>query len=166
MLSQQVEAVKERLRHEAERATRIWVEPAMPDREEVQTRYSAYPTAALLIAREILPLDANAVRLSLLNGDTATRRPREWNVETAKAIHRNLSRVPYWAVRAAVANAPAWLAEYVYQPAAVGLFQENGAIRWPRDDTDSGLFYCVDRGIIIDHNAVRPRREEEDEPYG
>ncbi|MGH2404060.1 MAG: CRISPR-associated helicase Cas3' [bacterium] len=165
-LSQQVEAVKDRLRHEAERATRIWVEPSVADREEVQTRYSAYPTAALLIAGEISPLDANAVQMSLLNSDTATARLREWNLETAKAIHRNLARVPYWAVRAAVANAPAWLAAYVYQPTAVGLFQQSGAIRWSRDETGSGLFYCADRGIIIDREAVRPRTEEEDEPYG
>jgi CRISPR-associated endonuclease/helicase Cas3 len=165
-LRQQLEKQKEKMARLALNATTIWNNPALPDEEGVQTRYSPYPTAQLLLATEIIPLDAHSVRLDLLNGDTVTADDRHWNFDAAKAIYRNLVRVPYWAVKAGVAEAPRWLADYVSQTAAAGVVRPDGDVRWPSAEKQTGLSYHQDQGIIIDRKEVpRTPYEEFDESY-
>jgi len=52
------------------------------------------------MATETTLLGAHSVRLDLLNGDTVTANDRDWNLDAAKAIYRNIVRVPRWAIAA------------------------------------------------------------------
>ena len=147
-------------------ATAIWNIPALPDEEDIQTRYNTYPMAQLLLARRIIRQDAHTVCLDLLNGETVTASDYHWNFDAAKAIHRNLTRVPRWALCAFLANPPGWLTNHVAQPTAVGLLQADGGIRAFNNDTDMGLSYHPDQGIIIHRERVRRELQEEfDESY-
>jgi len=165
-LREQLEKQKDKMARQALNATTIWNNPALPDEEGVQTRWSTYPMAQLLLATEITPLGAHSVRLDLLNGDTVTAADRDRNFDAAKAIHRNLVRVPRWAVAAGLRESPGWLANHVAQPTAAGLVRPDGSICWPGDEHQSGLSYHAGQGIIIDRDRVpRALHEESDEPY-
>jgi len=164
-LREQLEKQKDKMARQALNATTIWNIPALPDEEGVQTRFSTYPMAQLLLATEITPLDAHSVRLDLLNGDTVTAGDRDW-FDAAKAIHRNLVRVPRWAVAASLVKPPRWLANHVTQSTAAGLLQPGGNIRWPGDEQQTGLSYHADQGIIINSERVpRAPHEDFDESY-
>src|SRR5574337_185434 len=130
-------------------AANVWFQPSLPDDEGVQTRYSNYTTTSLLVARDIEAVDTVSVRLTLLNGDIVTVSGREWNIEAARALYRNLVRMPRWAVRTGLEAAPAWLRLHVAQPTVIGLLQSSGAVEFWQKDVESGLSYCPERGIVI-----------------
>jgi CRISPR-associated endonuclease/helicase Cas3 len=165
-LRAQLEKQKEKMARQALNATGIWNNPALPDEEGVQTRFSTYPMAQLLLATKITPLDPQSARLTLLNGDTVIASGWDWSFEAAKAIHLNLVRVPRWAVTVGLAKPPGWLVNHVAQPTAAGLLQPGGAIRWYGDEQQTGLSYHVDQGIIINSEPLsRGTHEESDESY-
>jgi CRISPR-associated endonuclease/helicase Cas3 len=163
-LREQLQKRKEKMARQAVNATAIWNIPALPDEEDIQTRYSTYPMAQLLLAREITRQDVHTVSLELLNGETVTASDFDWNFGTAKAIHRNLTRVPRWALSAFLPNAPGWLSNHVDQATVVGLLQADGRIL--NMGTDMGLSYHPDQGVIIHRERVpRTVQEELDESY-
>jgi CRISPR-associated endonuclease/helicase Cas3 len=165
-LREELEEQKRTLAAQAVSATNVWTTPALKDDEGVQTRYSTYPMAQLLLATEIATLDSHSARLCLLNGEGVMAHDRDWRFETAKAIHRNLTRVPRWTVVRALPHQPAWLTNHVSQPTAVARLQSDGSIRWLGDDQDSGLSYQRDQGILIHRERVaRTWQEELDESY-
>jgi CRISPR-associated endonuclease/helicase Cas3 len=163
-LREQLERRKEKMARQAVNATAIWSIPALPDEEDIQTRYNTYPMAQLLVARKIIRQDGHTVHLQLLNGETVTANDQDWNFDSAKAIYRNLTPVPRWALSVFLPNPPGWLSSHVNQSAAVGLLQSDGRIL--NMDKDLGLSYHPDQGIII-HREKLPRRAEEefDESY-
>jgi CRISPR-associated endonuclease/helicase Cas3 len=147
-------------------ATRVWSQPALPDEEEIQTRHTSYPSAGLLIARAVETLNGQSARLHLLDGAPVEADARKWSFDAARAIHRNLARVPRWAVAAALQNTPGWLTHHVDQQAAVGLLGPDGRIGWLGGETETGISYHADQGIVINRRAApRPAREEFDESY-
>ena len=165
-LRKQLEKQKEKMARQALNATTIWNNPALPDEEGVQTRFSTYPMAQLLLATEITSLDRHSARLCLLDGAVITAHDRDWDFDAVKAIHRNLVRVPRWAVAAGLAKPPGWLTNHVSQPTATGLLQPDGNIHWPGDEHQTGLSYHPDQGVIINRERVsRARHEESDESY-
>jgi len=165
-LREQLEKQKDKMARQALNATTIWNNPALPDEEGVQTRWSTYPMAQLLLATQSTPIGVHSVRLELLNGDTVTVGDRDWNFNARKAIHRNLVRVPRWAVATGLAKPPTWLADYVSQPTALGLLQPGGDIFWPSNGRQTEISYQADQGIIIDRERVpHTGQEESDESY-
>jgi CRISPR-associated endonuclease/helicase Cas3 len=168
-LHKDVEERKRVLAAEARNAANVWFNPTLADREEVQTRHSNLITASLLVVCEIETLDAVSIRLTLLNGDSVKASGRDWNIEAARALHKNLVRMPRWAVRAGLDIAPDWLRLHVAQPTAIGFLQSSGAVVFWRSEEESGLSYCLERGILI----ARGRRQattaqenwDEDESY-
>ena len=165
-LRQQLEKQKEKMAHLALNAATIWNNPALPDEEGVQTRYTTYPMCQLLLATEITPAGAHSVRLHLLNGDTVIASDRDWNFDAAKAIYRNLVHVPRWAIGAGLARPPRWLDNHVAQPTAAGLLQPDGDICWPGDEHETGLSYHADQGIIVNRERMpHAPHEESDEFY-
>jgi hypothetical protein len=63
-------------------------------------------------------------------------------------------------------NPPGWLSNHVSQSTAFGLLQADGGIRAFNNDTDMGLSYHPDQGIIIHRERVpRAMQEEFDESY-
>src|ERR1039458_5698432 len=100
------------------------------------------------------PLGAHSVRLDLLNGNTVTASDCDRSFEAAKAIHRNIVRVPRWVIAAGLTKPPGWLANHTAQPTAAGLLQPEGGIRWCGDEQQTGLSYHADQGIIINRERV------------
>jgi CRISPR-associated endonuclease/helicase Cas3 len=165
-LREQLERQKEKMAGQAVNATAIWNTPALPDEEHIQTRYSSYPMAQVLLAREITPQDIHTVCVQLLNGETVLASERDWDFDTAKAIHQNLTRVPRWALTAFPPKTPGWLASHVHQWTAFGLLQTDGGIRAFNNATETGLSYHSDQGIIIHRERVpHALLEEFDESY-
>lgn len=165
-LLNQLEKQKESMARKALSATRIWAIPALDDEEGVQTRVSTCPTAQLLLATEIAPLGSHSARLCLLDGTVVTAHEFDRSFEAAKAIYRNLARVPRWAVATALAKPPGWLANHVAQPTAAGLLRPDGDIHWPGDEHQTGLSYHPDQGVIISRESTpRAPYEESDESY-
>jgi CRISPR-associated endonuclease/helicase Cas3 len=163
-LREQLERQKEKMARQAINATAIWNIPALPDEEDIQTRYSTYPMAQVLLAREIARQDVYTFRLELLNGETVMASARDWNFDTAKAIHRNLTRVPRWALSVFLPDTPGWLANHVDQPTAFGVVQADGRIL--NMDNDMGLSHHPDQGVIIHRERVPLAMQEEfDESY-
>jgi CRISPR-associated endonuclease/helicase Cas3 len=154
-LWQQLQREKERMARLALNATAIWQIPALPDEEGVQTRLSSYPVAQLLLAREVTRLGRRSVRVQLLNGDEVTASGRDWDFSVAKAIHRNLVRVPRWAVARALVDPPGWLSNHVSQSTAIGLLQSDGSIRWAGREEPTGLAYDADQGVVTNPEIIR-----------
>ena len=157
-LRNDLEKQKRKLADQALSATLVWSQPALLDEEGVQTRYGSYPTAGLLLARTVETTGSTTVRLSLLDGPAVEASDRAWSFDAAKAIHRNLARVPRWAVDAALRNSPGWLTNHVAQPAAVGLLRPDGGIGWLDGEMETGVSYHADQGLIIKRAAARARR--------
>jgi hypothetical protein len=86
---------------------------------------------------------------------------RYWNFDVAKAVYRNITRVPHWAVSAAIRNPPGWLTNHVSQPTAVGLLHSGGEIGWLCNEAETGLSYHPNLGVIISHKRL-PRVVQED----
>jgi hypothetical protein len=165
-LRNDLEKQKRKLADQALSATLVWSQPALLDEEGVQTRYGSYPTAGLLLARTVETTGLTTVRLSLLDGPAVEASDRAWSFDAAKAIHRNLARVPRWAVDAALRNSPGWLRNHVAQPAAVGLLRPDGGIGWLDGEMETGVSYHPDQGLIIKRApARRAPREDFDESY-
>jgi CRISPR-associated endonuclease/helicase Cas3 len=163
-LRKQLQKRKEEMALLALNAITIWNNPPLQDEEGVQTRVITYPTAQLLLATEITRLDSHSARLRLLDSAEVTAHDREWSFKAAKAIYRNLVRVPRWALGAGLDKPPDWLANHVAQPTAIGLVQPDGSIRWPGDEKQTGLSYHADQGIIVERARVpRAYYEESDE---
>jgi CRISPR-associated endonuclease/helicase Cas3 len=163
-LREELEMQKKKMEGLARSATTVWHNPALEDEEGVQTRYSTYPTAPLLLARQITLLSGNRARIELLSGDEVTISGRDF--DAARAIHRNLIRMPLWAVAAGRRDPPRWLTNHVSQSTAFGMLGPDGGIRWPRQETSTGLSYDTDQGVIINRESRRSAaREELDESY-
>jgi CRISPR-associated endonuclease/helicase Cas3 len=146
--------------------TNVWSQPALQDDEGVQTRYSSYPTASLLVLRGIETLKTLKVRLHMLDGTQTIAGAWEWDFDAAKSIHRNLVRLPRWAVAAALQSPPDWLTNYVRGEVAVGIVRSDGGIHWPGSVIETGLSYHAEQGVIIGPTAkTRKPREEFDESY-
>lgn len=164
-LREQLEARKRTLAACALSATQVWCNPALRDDEGIQTRYSTYPTAQLLLTSEITSLDSHSARLRLLDGTVIIARDRGWDFGTAKTIHRNLTPVPYWTVRTGFVNPPGWLTNHVSQATAVARLLPDGNIQW-LGDQPTGLSYHADQGIIIHREQVSHMAEDaSDESY-
>lgn len=165
-LRTELEGQKRTLAAHAVSAMNVWTMPALKDEEGVQTRYSTYPTAQLLLVTEIESLDSHSARLHLPDGAVVLAHDRDWNFDTAKGIHRNLTRVPYWAVACALPHQPPWLSSYASHPTVVARLLPDGSVHWLGDARHSGLSYQAEQGIIIHRERVpQVPQEEWDESY-
>jgi len=162
-LKKRLDQDREKMARTALNATAVWSIPALADEEEVQTRYGACKMAQVLLVRRIEPVDARTVRLELLDGSNVTASEGGWSLETAKALHRNIARVPRGAVKGLLANQPGWLKSQVYQPTAIGILRHDGALVGAEAGTDTGLSYHPDEGVRIRRDRVRLEPWEEDE---
>lgn len=144
---------------------------ALDDEEGVQTRWNSCPTASMLLVRTAVSWDTKqGAVLELLNGDRCELRAGEFDYGTAKALHRNLVKVPRWCVRAHLAQTPRWLGEYIQGDVVVGELTGEKLLRLP-DRNDTGLAYRADLGVVMSTQPVAPRHvrpdeeEDDDESY-
>lgn len=161
-LKAELEKRKSSLSAKALNATNVWFQPVLPDEEGVQTRLNQQPTASLLLAREAASVDSVSVRLALLNGGNVTASGWERNIDTARSLHRNLVRMPRWAIAAGIGSEPDWLRRHVSQPTAVGIVKVDGTIVfWPGGE-ESMLSYCPERGVLIARGSRRASTPKDD----
>lgn len=165
-LRDQMERQREKMRGLALSATNVWNQPALEDEEGVRTRYGSYPMARLLLATEIAHVNSKSARLRLLSGVTVTVHERRRDFDAAKDIYRNLVPVRRRTVEPGLAKAPRWLVDYIRQSVAIGLLKSDGSVIWPGEQTESGLSYDANEGIVIHQASITDGRNGEfDEPY-
>jgi CRISPR-associated endonuclease/helicase Cas3 len=167
-LRRELEDQKATLRQLALNNTNIWLQPALPDEEGVQTRISTRPTVQLVLVQEVIQTKARMTRVQTLNGEIVELRERKWSFEAAKAIHRNLVRIPRYAAAESMQVAPSWLQQHVYGPCALGIVRA-GDIYWTGNDTPSGLTWHPDEGVFIPKpenlNTIRERDDIDHESF-
>jgi CRISPR-associated endonuclease/helicase Cas3 len=164
-LREELEKQKARMAMKALSATTVWQSPPLDDEEGVQTRWNTRPMAQLVLATQTRVLNSHAARVLLLDGTEIDANDRYWSFDAAKAIHRNLVRVPLWAV-AETPQAPRWLSNYVVFSAALGLVRPGGEIVWPSQNELTGLSYDPDQGVVITRQGLKPTQvKEPDESY-
>ncbi len=165
----ELEREKEKLRSRALANANVW-DIALPDEEGVQTRWGGCPTAALVLADKVVRWDSRrGARLALLNGETCEMRPNGFDYATVKALHRNLVKVPRWAVRQWLRETPIWLREYVTGAVLVGELRGGHVLACPAG-ADTGLAYRADLGVVLPpwqsaESAGRDPEEGDDESY-
>ncbi len=153
-LREDLEKRKQALADTALSATNVWSQPALPDDEGVQTRYSNYPTASLFVVHGVETLDARTVRLHLLDGTHVEAGAMDWDFDAAKSIHRNLARLPKWAVAAALAK-PAGLVDQSRPAAGRGGPAPPDGARWLARERDRNRALLSRRSRL--HHQARGR---------
>jgi CRISPR-associated endonuclease/helicase Cas3 len=89
-LREEIEGEGYARRMKADMAANIF-NPVLPDEEGVQTRLNDYPMASIVLAKQF---DGNSV--TLMNGESCWLKGDEFHIDDARALHRNLVRVPRW----------------------------------------------------------------------
>lgn len=126
----------------------------LPDEEGVQTRLNPVPTISLVLAK-----DRRERQVVLLNGDLAQLEGDEFSISTARALHRNLVRVPKNRAFAAF-QATEETARYVRGEHALATVDASGVVSVPGLRADVRLLWDPDYGLEIRREAG----EEDDEP--
>jgi len=125
----------------AEMNSNIW-NPLLDDQEGVQTRISTVESVQLLLCTE-----RKGKQIALLNGEQANLSDDKFRLDTARALHRNLVKVPkseFAAFRTEDATS-----RYVKGEQAVALVQSNGNVVVAGLKDDRSLHWHIDRGLEI-----------------
>jgi hypothetical protein len=146
LLRQELERRAEKLRSKAVGTTNAWALPALADDEGVQTRYSDYPTATLVLL-QLLERTRGKVRLTTLEGTSVIAHERDWSRDVAVALHRNHLKIPVWWLHGCEPDNPAPLRPYfVGRWALATVDGENARLNGDAGDS-AGLKYLADRGV-------------------
>lgn len=168
-----LEKDRAKLGQAAIRSSTLW-QPLLDDEEGVQTRWNGQPTALLLPVLRLWELPGQSTRMALgielLDGTRCDVRSGAWDIAIARAIHRNLIKVPKWTVRAGVRHEMSWLHEYVKGDVAFCRLLPDGALCFLPGGEDSCLSYQPEQGVRIHHDtpaatAAWTRREADDDEF-
>lgn len=163
----ELEEGKRKLSAAADNEMTLW-QPALPDEEGVKTRWNSCPTASVMLIAKVEEWDTKVgARLRLLNGETCVLRTGDYDFAAAKALHRNMVRVPRWCAQDFLGELPAWLREHVAGSVVACEVTEGGLIVWPTK-RDTRLQYRDDLGVVIPpRRQAQPaaRRQEDDDDY-
>ena len=155
-LREELECRATSLRNKAVGASNAWALPALKDDEGVQTRFSDYQTATLILLRDYERSRSEAP-LTTIEGASVTAYERDWLRDVAAALHRSHVKIPAWWLRERHPEHPAALKHYFggnpWALATVG--GENLWLDGHEGET-SGLKYNPDRGVWRDPGAGRP----------
>ena len=146
-----LEAQKERMSHQALANSNPW-QVQLADEEGLQTRWNGLPTAMLLPLAKLFSWDnRHGASCELLDGTRCEPSTDKWDFATARAIHRNLVKVPLWTVRARTKQAPSWLSQYVPGPVVACKLVDETLFFLYGDKTC--LTYRDDLGVVINRTA-------------
>lgn len=162
---------REKMASKALRQSNPWSVP-LDDKEDVQTRWNTCPSARLFLARKVVAWADNAgATLEMMDGSICTMGAYRFDIQTARALHRNLVRVPLWRVAKQVSaqRYAQWAKEYLKGDALLVSLADDRIVTIP-DCNPLDLQYRDDLGIIMPDREPRNRchaitREEEDESY-
>ncbi|MHB8523844.1 MAG: CRISPR-associated helicase Cas3' [Limisphaerales bacterium] len=155
-LREEMECRAASLRNKAVGAANAWSLPTLRDDEGVQTRFSDYQTAILILLRDC-ERSRSEVRLTTIEGASVTAYERDWSRDVAAALHRSHVKVPAWWLRERHPEHPAALKHY-FGGNPWALTTVAGESLWldGREDENSGLKYHPGRGVWRDPGAGRP----------
>jgi CRISPR-associated endonuclease/helicase Cas3 len=147
-----------KLQDSAVSASMVLRQPALADEEGVQTRWNDRPTAQLLLTTATpAALPGHIIQLQLADGAEALIPDFRFDVKAARALHRNLVRIPLWVTKNLPSTAPEWLSRLVSQKATVGIVRRtDGAILF--GELESGMTWHPDEGVTL------PRRSANSTP--
>jgi len=134
----------------AEMNSNIW-NPLLDDQEGVQTRVSTVETVQLILSTE-----RKSKQLALLNCEHANLSDDKFRLDTARALHRNLVKIPK-SVFAAFRSEES-TCRYVKGEQAVALVQPDGSVDIAGLKDGRSLHWHIDRGLEI--RRVTGGREE------
>ncbi len=129
----------------ASRNSNIW-EVALEDEEGVQTRLNEVPTANLVLYKllndhEVVFLDNSKCKIG---GDA-------YSFEMAKAIHKNLVKVPRYLFDSVETPRP--FSEYLHGAQSAGVVSENGYIELNGIKKGTRLFYSDELGLVVEKES-------------
>lgn len=135
------------------------------DEEGVFTRWNNQPTADLVLLMEAPERIAgsHAWSLRLLDGETVTI-PYEWSFPAACAIHRNVVRVPAYAVRDWRMPEHRWLADYL-EAGVVGIISGGAIVPASEIAQACLLHWHEEEGVRIEKNLQAPPAAEPDDGW-
>lgn len=153
--------------------THIFGTVPLKDEEGVQTRWNDFPTAnLLLLAGDPVSRSDGETELAFINGQRETASHYEWRFPVAAAIHRNLVRVPLYAVRAAIEGdaGPDWLRLHTHGATVLGIVNaDDGTIDIADNSNGMALEYHAETGVRIRRtapvSAPQPSFEDDDESW-
>lgn len=159
---------RETMAKSALRQSNPWQLP-LDDDEGVRTRWNSCPTVNLFMVHRVVGWDEKeGAELELLNGECCRLGFGHFNVSIARSLHRNLVRVPRWAVaeRLSRQRLPQWLRPYMKREGLLVKMEDDGTVAGT-DGEPTGLQYRPDLGIVIPEKSLRCKNqnEEDDESY-
>lgn len=125
----------------AHMAANIW-NPMLDDQEGVQTRVTEVKTVQLILA-----IALKGRQLALLNGDLANLADGAFRLDTARALHRNLVKVPKSAF--ATFRREETTHRYVKGEQAIAWVQHNGRLKIAGMKEGNSLYWHSNHGLEI-----------------
>ena len=129
----------------AQMNSNIW-QPLLEDQEGVQTRLNEMPTVSMLLCRSLSKKDA-----FFIDDTSAKLGGEEFLLATAKAIHRNMVKVPLHHFDS-VEACPEF-AEYIYESQCAGIVKGDGFISAKGLKEGVRLFYSDEMGLLIEKTS-------------
>lgn len=136
----------------AEMNSNIW-SPLLDDQEGVQTRVSTVESVQLILSTE-----RKSKQLALLNGEQANLSDDVFRLDTARALHRNLVKVPK--SEFAAFHTEEATSRYVKGEQAVALVRPDGSVDIAGLKDGRTLHWHIDRGLEI-WRGTKGREEHE-----
>ncbi|TWJ18393.1 CRISPR-associated endonuclease/helicase Cas3 [Geobacter argillaceus] len=132
-------------RMKAQMSSNIW-QPPLDDQEGVQTRLNELQTVSMVLCRSMTKQDAFFVDATQaeLGGDT-------FRFATAKAVHRNLVKVPAHHFER-VEPCPEFT-EYIYESHCVGIVGDDGRVAAKGLKDGIRLFYSDEMGLFVEKTS-------------
>jgi len=135
----------------AARNCNLW-QPALDDKEGVQTRLDEVPTVAV-----VLCTSANNKNAQFIDGQNALVGGDDFLFATAQAIHRNLVKVPLYAFEENAISSYEPFRLYLYENQTLGLVQDDGEIFVKGLKQNILLRWSVEFGLEIENHYSRSR---------
>ena len=161
----EIDKFRDKQRDIADAMTRIESDPTLDDKEGegIQTRWNSRPTASLLLLRSVQSIDHNKFRIEPLYGKSLIISAFDKNFSSARAIHENIVKVPYWSIKDGCDRAPGWLTHYVQGCCAAATIV-NGKVIFLTGNASSSLNWHIDEGISIRSPKKHLKMDDDDEP--
>lgn len=128
-------------RQKALSSSNIW-QAALDDREGVQTRLNEMPTVSLILCHEY-----SKERAHFIDGASATVTKDEFSYEVARAVHKNLIKVPAHHFTGLPADSV--FGQYLYDQHAVGIVTTDGIVTVKGLKDGIRLSYSEVMGLVV-----------------
>lgn len=141
-LREEMEGQSMAYRQRALMSSNIW-QAALDDRDGVQTRLNEMETVSLVLCRSI-----DRERVDFLDGTTAELVSETYQFNTAKAIHRNLVKIPRHHFQQI--EPCKGFEEYLFDSHCTGVVGDGGTVMVKGLKKGVGLNYTVEMGLLVE----------------